>query len=42
MAQTRVDPDALHDCLDADHTQADAARYFSVSESAISQRVRSL
>ena len=37
-----LDPDALHRYLDAGHTQADAARHFCVSESAISQRVRTL
>ncbi len=42
MAEIRVDPDALHRYLDAGHSQADAAKYFNVSESAISQRVRSL
>ncbi len=42
MAAIRVDPDALHRYLDAGHSQADAAKYFGVSESAISQRVRTL
>ena len=42
MPHIKLDPDALHHYLDAGHTQADAARYFSVSESAISQRVRTL
>ncbi len=42
MPHTKLDPDALHSYLDAGHTQADAARHFHVSESAISQRVRSL
>ena len=42
MPHTKLDPDALHRYLDAGHTQADAARHFSVSESAISQRVRTL
>ena len=42
MAAIRVDPDALHRYLAAGHTQADAAKYFSVSESAISQRVKKL
>ena len=37
-----LDPDALHRYLDAGHTQADAARHFCVSESAISQRVHTL
>ncbi len=42
MPHTKLDPDALRRYLDAGHTQADAAKYFSVSESAISQRVRTL
>lgn len=42
MAEIRVDPDALHRYLDAGHSQADAAKYFRVSESAISQRVKNL
>ncbi len=42
MAKSRIDPTELHRYLDAGHTQADAAKYFSVSESAISQRVRTL
>ena len=42
MPHTKVDPDALHHYLDAGHTQADAAKYFGVTESAISQRVRTL
>ncbi len=42
MPHTKLDPDALHRYLDAGHSQADAARYFGVSESAISQRVRTL
>ncbi len=42
MPHTKLDPDALHRYLDAGHSQADAARHFSVSESAISQRVRTL
>ncbi len=42
MPHTKLDPDALQRYLDAGHSQADAARYFNVSESAISQRVRTL
>ena len=42
MPHTKLDPDALHRYLDAGHSQADAAKYFSVSESAFSQRVRTL
>ena len=42
MPHTKLDQDALHRYLDAGHSQADAARHFCVSESAISQRVRSL
>ena len=42
MPHTKLDPDALHRYLDAGHSQADAARHFCVSESAISQRVRTL
>ena len=42
MSITKLDPDALHRYLDAGHTQADAARHFGVSESAISQRMRTL
>ena len=42
MPHTKLDPDALHRYLDAGHSQADAAKYFSVSESAISQRVKKL
>ena len=42
MAAIKVDPDALHHYLDAGHSQADAAKYFGVSESAISQRVKNL
>ena len=42
MPQTKLDPDALHHYLAAGHTQADAATYFGVSESAISQRVKKL
>ncbi len=42
MPHTKLDPDALHRYLDAGHTQADAAKYFTVSESAISQRVKKL
>ena len=42
MPHTKLDPDALHRYLDAGHSQADAARHFSVFESAISQRVRTL
>ena len=42
MAEIRVDPDALHRYLDAGHTQADAAKYFGVSDAAISQRVKKL
>ena len=42
MPHTKLDPDALHRYLDAGHTQADAARHFCVSESAISQRVHTL
>ena len=42
MARPKIDPDALHRYLDADHSQADAARHFGVSEAAISQRVRKL
>lgn len=40
MARTKV-PDAdLRAYLDAGHTQADAARYFGVSEAAIHQRLK--
>ena len=42
MPHIKLDPDALRRYLDAGHSQADAARHFSVSESAISQRVRTL
>ena len=42
MPRPKVDPDALHDYLDAGHTQADAATYFGVTPAAISQRVRTL
>ncbi len=42
MPHTKLDPDALHRYLDAGHSQADAAKYFRVSESAISQRVKKL
>ena len=42
MPHAKLDPDALHRYLDAGHSQADAARHFNVSESAISQRVRTL
>ncbi len=42
MAKPKIDPDALHRYLDADHSQADAARHFGVSEAAVSQRVRKL
>ena len=45
-APTRISPGRLSHRLlaqgDAGHTQADAAKYFNVSESAISQRVRTL
>ena len=42
MPHIKLDPDAFRRYLDAGHSQADAARHFSVSESAISQRVRTL
>ena len=42
MAKTKVNPDELRRYLGADHSQADAARHFEVSEAAISQRVRTL
>ena len=42
MARTKINPDELHRYLDAGHSQADAAKYFNVSEAAISQRVQKL
>ncbi len=42
MAKVRIDPDALRRVLDAGHSQADAAKYFGVTEAAISQRVQKL
>jgi hypothetical protein len=42
MARPKIDPDALRRYLDAGHTQADAARYFGVSEPAIHQRLRKM
>lgn len=40
MAKPKIDSDALRSFLDAAHTQADAARYFGVSEPAIHQRLK--
>ncbi len=42
MVKPRINPTELQHFLDAGHSQADAARQFGVSESAISQRVRTL
>ena len=42
MATRKIDPDALQSFLEADRSQAQAARYFGVSEAAISQQVRKL
>ena len=42
MARPKIDPDTLHRYLDANHSQADAAKHFGVSEAAISQRVKKL
>ncbi len=38
----KVDPDELRRYLDTGNTQADAAKYFGVTEAAISQRVQKL
>ena len=40
MSKTKVDPNRLRDFIDAGHTQADAARYFGVSQTAIHQRLK--
>jgi len=40
MSTPRLDPTALKSMLDAGTSQAEAARYFGVSASAISQRVK--
>ena len=42
MAQPRVDAETLRRFLADDHTQADVARHFGVSEKAISQRIKKL
>ncbi len=42
MSTPRLDPVALKSMLDAGTSQSEAARYFGVSASAISQRVKSL
>jgi len=40
MAQTKVQDQDLRTYLEAGHTQADAARHFSVSEAAVHQRLK--
>jgi hypothetical protein len=40
MAQTKVQNQDLRAYLEAGHTQADAARHFSVSEAAVHQRLK--
>ena len=40
MAKSKIDPDALRQFLDAGHSQAEAARYFGVSEPAVHQRLK--
>jgi hypothetical protein len=40
MAQPKLDPAALQQFIEADHTQVEAAAHFGVSEAAISQRVK--
>jgi predicted DNA-binding protein YlxM (UPF0122 family) len=40
MAKAKVDATALRQFLDADHSQADAAKHFGVSEAAIHQRLK--
>ena len=40
MSAPKLSDDALHAYLDAGHSQADAARYFGVSEPAIHQRLK--
>jgi hypothetical protein len=42
MPTRRIDPDLLRRFLEADRSQAQAARHFGVSEAAISQQVRKL
>ena len=42
MSTRKIDPDALRRFLEADRSQAQAARHFGVSEAAISQQVRRL
>lgn len=42
MAKAKIDPNALLHFLDGGHTQAEAARYFGVSEAAIHQRLKHL
>jgi len=42
MATHKLDPEALRRFLEADRSQAQAARHFGVSEAAISQQVRKL
>ena len=42
MARSKLDPEALRAFLDAGHTQAEATRYFGVSEAAIHQRRKRL
>jgi hypothetical protein len=42
MAKPKINPDDLRTYLDRGHSQADAAKYFGVSEAAISQRVKQL
>lgn len=42
MAKVKVDPDELHNFLEAGNSQVDAAKKFGVTEPAISQRVRQL
>jgi hypothetical protein len=40
MGKAKIDPQSLQTLLEAGHTQADAAKHFGVSESAICQRVK--
>jgi hypothetical protein len=42
MSKAKIDPDRLRQFLDAGHTQAEAARHFSVSEPAIHQRLKQM
>lgn len=42
MAKPKIDPERLRLFLDAGHTQAEAARHFSVSEPAIHQRLKQM